>query len=165
MEDLPATANARRSSISGRFAQQASVTDAHHERGVSLLRRLSLGGAVHRVCLSLPNYPPVTEQRPSLCQTIVAPVPPTLHHPPILPLLLLSSPLHPRWGESPSGQQPLLRVGDPVAHLPPWARGSSKGILTAFRTLAFSRLGLPIHPQWPSLTHLSRTSNVTTFHR
>ncbi|KIM68527.1 hypothetical protein SCLCIDRAFT_20438 [Scleroderma citrinum Foug A] len=52
LEDLPATAHARRSSISGRFAQQASVTDAHHERGVSLLRRLSLGGAVHR---PLPN--------------------------------------------------------------------------------------------------------------
>lgn len=45
MEKLPATAHARQTSIGNRLSQQC-LTDPRHERGVNLLRRLSLGSAL-----------------------------------------------------------------------------------------------------------------------
>ncbi|KIJ67015.1 hypothetical protein HYDPIDRAFT_174290 [Hydnomerulius pinastri MD-312] len=45
-EELPATAHARRASTTGRFNPQAPAPEAQQERGVNLLRRLSLGSAL-----------------------------------------------------------------------------------------------------------------------
>lgn len=48
-ERNPPTSHARRSSIAGRFQPQPSVPELHHERGVNVLRRLSLRAP--KVCL------------------------------------------------------------------------------------------------------------------
>ncbi|KAF9223792.1 hypothetical protein BS17DRAFT_118937 [Gyrodon lividus] len=46
MEEFSATAHTRRASTAGRFNTQAPVPETQYERGVNLLRRLSLGGAL-----------------------------------------------------------------------------------------------------------------------
>jgi hypothetical protein len=50
-ERTPPTQHVRRASTAGRFHPQLSVPELHHERGVNVLKRLSLGGQLGKVCL------------------------------------------------------------------------------------------------------------------
>ncbi|KAG6334641.1 hypothetical protein ID866_4452 [Astraeus odoratus] len=77
LDELPVTAHARRSSISGLFSQQPPVTDVNHERGVSLLRRLSLG-STFKPALSIRNEPSTSPPQP-------APPPNTAATSPVVP--------------------------------------------------------------------------------
>ena len=45
------TQHIRRASTAGRFHPQFAPSEPHHERGVNVLKRLSLGGQLGKVCL------------------------------------------------------------------------------------------------------------------
>ncbi|KAL4064450.1 hypothetical protein V8B97DRAFT_2017133 [Scleroderma yunnanense] len=117
MEELPATAHARRSSVSGRFAQQPPVTDGQHERGVNLLRRLSLGSA-------LTKPPPVPNGR---CPSPPRPVPPpnTAVTSPVFPTLSVA-------GRKPKRSATVTETGRPRRPPSPMGERMLKGHFDGF---------------------------------
>ncbi|KAH7884470.1 hypothetical protein F5I97DRAFT_1937904 [Phlebopus sp. FC_14] len=66
MDDHPVTSHARRASTAGRFGAQPTTPESQQERGVNLLRRLSLGSALAK--------PPTRDT--SSAQSPPQPVPP-----------------------------------------------------------------------------------------
>ncbi|KAH0833009.1 hypothetical protein J3R83DRAFT_11992 [Lanmaoa asiatica] len=51
-EEHTSPAHARRASATGRFQHQPIVPEPHHERGVNVLRRLSLGGQLGKLSMA-----------------------------------------------------------------------------------------------------------------
>ncbi|KAI9574037.1 hypothetical protein HD554DRAFT_2054711 [Boletus coccyginus] len=67
-EITPPPRHTRRASPTGRFQPQLPVLEPHHERGAGVLRRLSLGSYLAKVCCSLclhPSSSPDVSQPPA----------------------------------------------------------------------------------------------------
>ncbi|KIJ13474.1 hypothetical protein PAXINDRAFT_163694 [Paxillus involutus ATCC 200175] len=75
-EEAPATANTRRGNTAARFNAPAPVPEVQYERGVNLLRRLSLGSALSKPTNDIPRSrtPPQPQAPPNSAVTTSSPI-------------------------------------------------------------------------------------------